>query len=170
MAYIHVYTGNGKGKTTAAMGLLLRALGAGMKVCLVQFLKVTETSELEALRRFMDQLWVKRYGSGKFVVGEPSEEDRREARQGLKEAAHAVSCGLYDLVVLDEVCVALYFKLLSVDEVMKMLQNRAPATEVVLTGRYAPKELVGKADLVTEMVEVKHYFNEGVEGRKGIEK
>lgn len=168
--YVQVYTGDGKGKTTAAIGLSMRALGAGMKVFFAQFVKGMEYSELDLLKRFGDQLIVRQYGTGCFIVREPSAADIAAAREGLAEAREAMQSGRYDLVVLDEANIATYFKLFSVEELLEAISSRSPGTEIVVTGRRADPRLIETADLVTEMREIKHYYQQGVQARTGIEK
>ncbi len=170
---VHVYTGDGKGKTTAALGLALRAAGAGMKVLFVQFAKGRHTSELAALERLADLITVRRFGREGFISGEPIDEDRACAREGLDEAKRAASSGEYGLLVLDEAAVAVKLGLFAEDELLEVIdavQAASPRTEIVVTGRAAPEGLVERADLVTEMRAVKHYFDKGVGARIGIEK
>jgi cob(I)alamin adenosyltransferase len=166
--YIHVYTGNGKGKTTAALGLSLRAAAAGKKVYIAQFVKGMHYSELDLLPSIAN-ITLKQYGRGCFIYTDPTEEDIA-ARAGLSEMARILNSGEYDLVVLDEVNIALYYGLFSFEDLKAALLQRAEQVEVVLTGRYAPQELIDMADLVTEMREIKHYYTMGVEARTGIEK
>ncbi|MBU0956622.1 MAG: cob(I)yrinic acid a,c-diamide adenosyltransferase [Spirochaetes bacterium] len=166
---VHVYTGNGKGKTTAAFGLTLRAAAAGKKVYVAQFVKGMHYSELDLVPK-LPGVQLKQYGRGCFIYNEPSPEDVQAARDGLAEVAVLLASGDFDVVVLDEANIALYYKLFSFDELWSAVAARAPQVEVVITGRYAPPELIEKADLVTEMVEVKHYYSRGVEARTGIEK
>ncbi len=165
---IQVYTGNGKGKTTAALGLALRALGSGMRVFLGQFMKCGEFGELAALRRFGDEIVVRQYGLPGFVLA-PGEEDREAAGRGLIEAGEAVASGGYDLAILDEACTAAHFGLLEPADLLDLAARKNERTELVFTGRYAPQPLIERADLVTDMVEVKHYFHAGIKARKGIE-
>ena len=167
--YIHIYTGNGKGKTTAALGLSLRAAAAGKKVFIGQFVKGMHYSELDLLPTIA-KITLKQYGRGCFIYTDPTEEDCAAARAGLSEMAQILKSGEYDLVVLDEVNIALYFGLFGLEDLKAALLQRAEQVEVVLTGRYAPQELIDMADLVTEMREIKHYYNKGVEARTGIEK
>jgi cob(I)alamin adenosyltransferase len=167
--YIHVYTGNGKGKTTAALGLALRAVGAGKKVFFAQFVKGKTYSEIEAVRKFVRGITIKQYGLGCFIVEKPTDADIRAARKGLAEITQIMASGLYELVVLDEAAIALYYNLFSVRDFLEVLKGKKSETEVIVTGRYAPPELIKMADLVTEMQEVKHYYTKGVEARKGIE-
>lgn len=166
---VQVYTGNGKGKTTAAFGLAIRAVGAGKKVFFGQFVKGKTYSEIEAIQQYVHQITIKQYGRGCFIYKDPTQEDIEAAQIGLQEMANILSAGTYDLVVMDEACIALYFKLFDVELLLMAIKNRAKHTEVVVTGRYAPEELIAMADLVTEMKEVKHYYNQGLEARKGIE-
>ena len=170
IGYVHVYTGNGKGKTTAALGLCLRAVGAGYRVYIAQFMKAGDYSELRALQRLGDQVTLEQFGSGRFVRGTPSEEDRQKARKGLQSALTALKGGGYQMVILDECLVALNQGLLSMDELQSILDLRPPAVELILTGRHAPSHVTAQADLVTEMQEVKHYFHQGIMARDGIEK
>ena len=164
--YIHVYTGNGKGKSTAAFGLAVRAVGAGLKVIIIHFLKGQEYSEHSSFRKLgIDYEF---YGTKEFIVGEPSEEVRELARNGLKRALKAFEEG-YDVVILDEVNVSVYMKVLTVEEVMKVIKAKPDDVELILTGRYAPDEFIEIADLVTEMKEVKHYYQKGIQARRGIE-
>ncbi len=168
--YIHLYTGNGKGKTTAALGLAIRAAGAGLQVWIGQFVKGREYSEHRALKRFEDCITVKRFGRTCFIKGAPEEKDFRAARDGLKEVAAVLEKGtFYDMIILDEVCIALHFNLFSVDELLDVLKVKPAQVELVITGRNAPVELIEYADLVTEMKEIKHYYKRGVQARKGIE-
>ena len=168
--YIHIYTGNGKGKTTAALGLCLRAVGAGLRVYIGQFMKAGHYSEIKALQRFGDQVTVAQYGTGRFVRGRPAEEDRQAARQGYETALAVLKGGDYQVVILDESMVALHQGLLSVAQVDRLIEACADGVELILTGRYAPQDIMDRADLVTEMRELKHYFQNGVPARTGIEK
>ena len=168
--YIQVYTGDGKGKTTAALGLALRAAGAGAKVFIAQFLKGTKSAELAALERLADLITVKQCGRGHFIVGEPEEEDIQAARAGLAEVRQIIAAGEYPLVILDEANVAVHFGLFSADELLDVVEARPDHVEVVITGRRADERIIGDADLVTEMREVKHYHAAGVQARRGIEK
>ncbi len=168
MGYVHVYTGNGKGKTTAALGLALRALGHGMKVYIAQFLKGMDYGELHSLGCF-ENVTLERFGRPRFVHGKPDEEDVKLALHGLDRSREAISSGEYDVVILDEANIAVHLGLFSVQDLLDVISKRHEKTEVILTGRYAPKELIDAADLVTEMVEVKHYYTKGVQARRGIE-
>lgn len=167
---VHVYTGNGKGKTTAALGLCLRAVGAGFRVYIAQFMKSGEYSELKALKRLGRHVTIEQFGTGRFVRGKPSEEDQRVARQGFESSKAALTSGNYQMVILDESIVALHQGLLTKEEVHTWIDLRPEAVELVLTGRDAPPDIVAKVDLVTEMCEIKHYFQNGITARVGIEK
>lgn len=167
---VEVYTGDGKGKTTAAFGLALRAVGRGLKVYVIQFIKGGfDYGELYVVDRLPD-LVLKAFGRGKFVLKKPAEaEDVGLAREAFELAKKVVADGEYDVVVLDEVNVALSLGLISLDEVLNLVMSKPVHVELVLTGRGAPAEIVEVADLVTEMREVKHPFKKGVAARKGIE-
>ena len=174
--YLHIYTGNGKGKTTAAFGLTLRAIGAGKNVYIGQFIKSMEYHEnrlVQLLEQAGDpsfgKLTIELLGRGCFITQKPQEEDVRMAHEALQHCAELLKGNEYQVVILDELCVALYFQLVSVQEVMDALKDRNPAVEVVITGRKAPQELIDLADLVTEMQEVKHYYQQGVLSRDGID-
>lgn len=168
--YVHVYTGNGKGKTTAAIGQAIRSLGAGWRVFFAQFLKAGEYSEHKALAKFSDQITIKTYGRNVFIKGEPEDEDRRLAQAAYQEIAEIVASGRYRLVVLDEANVAVNYGLITVDQILDLIDQRAEGVELVITGRYAHSRLIDRADLVTEMREVKHYFDRGIRARVGVEK
>ena len=168
--YVQVYTGDGKGKTTAAIGLAIRSLGAGWRVFVAQFLKAGEYSEHKALAKFSDHLTIKTYGRNVFIRGKPEDEDRRLAQAAYEEIAEIVVAGRHRLVILDEANVAVYYGLLSVDQILELIDRRAEGVELVITGRYAHSRLIDRADLVTEMREVKHYFHQGIKARKGVEK
>ena len=168
--YVQVYTGNGKGKTTAALGLALRATGAGMRVFIAQFVKGMDYSELWALRRLSDLITLKQYGRDCFIYRKPTHEDIVAARQGLEEVREAICSGSYPLVILDEANIATYYGLFSVDELLALFDARPDNVELVVTGRYADERVIEKADLVTEMREVKHYYQHGVQSRAGIER
>ncbi|HNX42851.1 MAG TPA: cob(I)yrinic acid a,c-diamide adenosyltransferase [Bacteroidales bacterium] len=166
--YVHLYTGDGKGKTTAAFGLSIRAAGAGKKVFIAQFVKGMKYSELKALER-IPEIEVRQYGLKCFIISQPTEADFQAARRGLKEITKLIIGNKYDVVVLDEICIALYYNLIGLEEVLKLIEKKPLPMELVLTGRNAPEALVERAELVTEMKEIKHYYNEGVEARRGIE-
>ena len=167
--YIHVYTGDGKGKTTAALGLALRAAGAGKRIFIAQFVKGMHYSELESLKRFEQKITLRQYGRDCFIKHDPVDEDIVLARKGLEESAEAISSGEYDLIILDEASIAVHYNLFTTEELIEVINLRHEDTEIVITGRKAPAELISIADLVTEMKEVKHYYQRGVQARKGIE-
>ena len=168
-AYIQVYTGNGKGKTTAALGLALRACGAGKKVFIGQFIKGKHYSELDSIKNHLKDIQIKQYGLDCFIVNEPEEKDFMAAQNGLMEMSEIIKSGDYDLVIMDELNIALYYKLIDLEAVLDILRSKPEHVEIVITGRYAPNEIIEIADLVTEMKEVKHYFTKGVDARLGIE-
>ena len=166
---VQVYTGSGKGKTGAAFGLALRAIGRGLRVCVVQFIKGGfDYGESYVVGR-LPLLEMAAYGRGKFVTERPTAEDVAEAKKAFDHAKAAIQNGKFDIVILDEVNVAMHLSLLSVSDLIEVLKKRPPQVEVVLTGRYAPEEIVNMADLVTEMREIKHPFAQGIKARKGIE-
>jgi cob(I)alamin adenosyltransferase len=167
---VQVYTGDGKGKTSAALGLALRAVGRGLKVYVIQFIKGGfDYGELHAVQQFAN-LKLKAFGRGRFITEKPpKEEDVRLAMEAFELAEKVVANGEYDIVVLDEVNVALGLKLIDVDDVVRLVKSKPNHVELVLTGRNAPAEIIELADLVTEMKEVKHPFKKGVPPRKGIE-
>ena len=168
--YVQVYTGNGKGKTTAAIGLTVRALGAGMKVFFAQFIKGGRYSEIDMLERMGgDALLCKQYGLGCFITREAVEEDKRAARAGIEDVGRAMLSGEYQLIVLDEANVAVKIGLLETDDLIRLIDQKPPMVELLFTGRGAPEELIMRADLVTEMTEIKHYYKSGVMARRGIE-
>jgi len=167
--YIQVYTGNGKGKTTAAFGLALRAAGAGKKVFIAQFVKGQEYSEIFAIREFLSPVTVKQYGLDCFIVSTPTQADIDIARKGLDEASAVIMSGEYDVVILDEANIAVFYNLFTPAELIDVLKYKPEAVEIIITGRYACPEIIEIADLVTEMKEVKHYYTQGVQARKGIE-
>jgi cob(I)alamin adenosyltransferase len=168
--YVQVYTGNGKGKTTAALGLALRAAGAGLKVFIAQFIKKGQYSEHRALGRFTDLITVRQFGDGFILKDGPMEKDIAAARSGLQEIRDAIRSGSYDMVIVDEVNVALYYHLIDIDEVLAWIHEKPAGVELVLTGRNADQRVIAEADLVTEMQEIKHYYAAGVKARIGIEK
>jgi len=166
--YIQIYTGNGKGKTTAALGLSLRAVCAGRKVFFGQFLKGMNYSELDA-GKYLPGFDLQQFGTDSFIFEKPGQEDIDANREGLERAEEVLVSGEYDIVVLDEVNLAVHYGMFTVAELIAVLDKRDLKVEVVLTGRYAHISLIEKADLVTEMKEIKHYYNDGVMAREGIE-
>ncbi|NMA55514.1 MAG: cob(I)yrinic acid a,c-diamide adenosyltransferase [Firmicutes bacterium] len=189
--YVHIYTGDGKGKTTAAIGLAIRALGAGKKVLFLQFMKQPTYSEHKILTKLSPQLELVTLGKPYFVArsdqispeqasamneqvvvfdpGHPPADYTALIEKGLNQARNALINQSHDLVVMDELCVALHLGLADLQHVLSILKERQRSVEVVITGRGAPTQLIDVADLVTEMREIKHYFNLGVPARLGIE-
>lgn len=167
---VHVYTGDGKGKTTAALGLSIRAAGAGLRVFMAQFIKADEYSEIKALKRFSDLITVEQFGLGGFIGGNPSAGDIEAAQKGVARVKDIISSGRYDVVVLDEANVAVKYKLFSEQDLLDIIDAKSKNLELIITGRGASAKIIEKADLVTEMKAVKHYFRNGVEARFGIEK
>ena len=167
--YIHVYTGNGKGKTTAALGLGLRAVGAGLKVHMVQFMKGRRYSEIDAIKN-LSNFTISQFGRDEFVNKEkPEKIDIDLAQKGLAYSKDVIKSGKYDLVILDEINVAVDYKLISLEDVLNLIKEKPKKLELVLTGRYAHQEIVKISDVVTEMLEIKHPYQKGVNCRKGID-
>jgi cob(I)alamin adenosyltransferase len=167
---VQVYTGNGKGKSSASFGLALRAVGRGLKVYIVQFIKGGfDYGELYVVDK-LPGLTLRAFGRGRFVSEKkPDKVDVDLAGQALETAREAVMKGEADIVVLDEINVALNLRLISVEEVLELIKKKPEHVELVLTGRNAPREIIQAADLVTEMIEIKHPYNAGFKARKGIE-
>jgi len=166
-----VYTGNGKGKTSAALGLALRAIGWGFKVHMIQFIKGGDFKygELHIIKQLPD-FKLKAFGRGRYITEHPPlEEDVKLAEKALKFARKIADSGEYDIVILDEINVALHLKLIKTNEVIELIRNKPKHVELILTGRYAPSKVIEAADLVTEMREIKHPYAQGTLGRKGIE-
>lgn len=169
--FVQIYTGDGKGKTTAALGQALRAAGSGLKTLIVQFMKNCPYGEIHSLSLLSDWITIEQYGNDMFVLERklPADDDIRLAQEALQQARKAMVSGKYDIVILDEICVAIHYNLLKLAEVLHLLSDKPEHVELILTGRYCPGELLEKADLVTEMKEIKHYYQKGVSARKGIE-
>lgn len=168
-ACVHVYTGNGKGKTTAALGLAMRATGHGLRVYMIQFMKGRiNYGELETAK-LIPNFTIKQFGRPDFVSKEqPDPEDIKLAQEGFNHAKDIIFSDEYDIVILDEINVAMDFTLLSSAPVLSLLEERPPSVELILTGRNCPREIVKVADYVTEMLEIKHPYTEGTMARKGI--
>lgn len=167
---IQVYTGNGKGKTTASLGLALRALGHDMKVCIIQFMKGSDDYGEIMMAGKLSNLTVKQFGRKEFVDREnPEPSDFEYASKGLSFAKDAIKNGLYNIVILDEINVAIDFKLVRLSDVLSLIGEKPADIELIVTGRNAPQELIDIADLVTEMKEIKHPYTSGIPSRKGIE-
>ncbi|MFO7667003.1 MAG: cob(I)yrinic acid a,c-diamide adenosyltransferase [Desulfobacterales bacterium] len=168
--YVQVYTGDGKGKTTAAIGLSVRAAGAGLKVYIAQFIKMGDYSEIKALKKFSGLITVEQFGLGRFIKGKPSKEDIDAARAGIKKVKSLMESSGYDIIILEEANVAAKCGLISVNDILDLISLKPDNMELVITGRGAAPEVIEKADLVTEMKDIKHYFQKGVQARIGIEK
>jgi len=168
--YVHVYTGDGKGKTTAALGLALRAAGAGFNVFIAQFIKGLHYAELDALAPLADRIAIRQFGRGCFICRDPDPEDLAAARRGLDEVRAILRAGRHRVVILDEANVAVSCGLFPVEELVAVIEERPAAVELVVTGRNALPQVLERADLVTEMREVKHYYRRGVLARAGIDK
>ena len=167
---MHVLTGDGKGKTTAAIGLAIRAAGAGLSVFMGQFIKKGVYSEIKALKRFNDLITVEQFGRGRFIRNDPEPEDLQAAQRGLDRLHQIMGDDTHDVVILDEANVAVKLGLITIEQLLDLIAARPRGMEVVVTGRYAHSRLVETADLVTEMSAVKHYFTQGIPAREGIEK
>lgn len=169
--YIQIYTGNGKGKSTAAIGQAIRAAGFGLKTFIIQFMKEYPYNEIKALEKLNGWIDIVQCGKDDYVYKRelPPSNEITKASNGLNDAKEKMLSGKYDLIILDEICVAIYFKLFSTEEVLEFVKYKPDNVELILTGRYCPQELINAADLVTEMTEVKHYYQKGVLARKGIE-
>jgi len=168
---IQVYTGDGKGKTTAALGLALRAVGHGLKVLIIQFMKSNaEYGEWESARKLSPYLTIKPVGRSNFVSDmHPEPIDFQYAQEGFSAAKRGIESKEFDMVILDEINLAIHFGLVSLSDLLKLIDSKPETMELILTGRNARPEIMEKADLVTEMVERKHYFKKGIKARKGIE-
>lgn len=167
--FVQVYTGNGKGKTTASLGLAIRAAGAGLTVYIGQFLKQGDYSEINALNKF-DNITVEQFGMGRFVKGKPSPEDMIAGKNGYDKLCKILKEGAHDVVIAEEANVAVTCNLFSEKELLSMINTKPDHVELVITGRGARQTVIEKADLVTEMKEIKHYYKNGVKARVGIEK
>ena len=169
--YIQIYTGNGKGKSTAAIGQAVRAAGCGLRTYIVQFMKEFPYSEIKSLKHLKEWITIKQFCGDEFVYKKepPDNIEMDKAQRGLASAKAKMLSGKYDIIILDEVCVSIYFGLFSDEEILTFIKQKPDNVELILTGRYCPDKLLDKADLVTEMNEVKHYYQDGVTSRKGIE-
>ena len=167
--FIHIYTGNGKGKTTAAIGFGIRATGEGLKVYMIQFMKGRRYSEIDALEK-MKNFTVVQFGRDEFVSKEnPEQIDIDLARKGFEHAKEIIKNGEHDLIILDEINVAVDFKLIPLKDVLKLMNEKPEKVELVLTGRYVHPDMVKQADLVSEILEIKHPYQNGIQSRKGID-
>jgi cob(I)alamin adenosyltransferase len=170
--YFQVYTGCGKGKTTAAFGLALRAAGNGFSVYIGQFMKAQVCGEHRAMKKFKKLVTIEQFGRKRFIMKDriPSDADKEAAREGLEKVRQAIHSGKHNIVIMDEINMAVAFNLLDLAEVLEVILGRPDDVELIATGREAPEEFKKHADLVSEIKEVKHYFKKGVQARKGIEK
>ncbi len=167
---VYVITGNGKGKTTAALGQALRAIGHGRKVFMIQFMKGRKYGEVLAVEKHLPHFTIRQCGLDSFVMRDhPAPVDIELAGQGLNLAKEAIAGGEYDMVILDEINVALDFNLIALQEVLELIKRRPPAVDLVLTGRYAPAEILAAADTVSEVQEIKHHYARGMKERAGME-
>ncbi len=166
---IQVYYGNGKGKTTAALGQALRAAGRDKRTLIVQFMKKWDYGELHSIEQ-VPQITIKNYGTKDFVYkGKANEVDYQEAEKAFTEGVQGAQSGQYDLVIFDELNVAVDFELLKIERVIAFLEEKPEEVEIIITGRNAPQEIIDRSDLVTEMKEIKHPYQKGVQARIGIE-
>jgi len=168
--YVHLYYGEGKGKTTAALGLTFRAVGAGLKVAFFQFFKPGTSSEVKILKKFYPQVLYLNFHRGSFVSGKPSNDLIEEISRGWKTVLDVAERNEYQVLVLDELTYALNWNIIPEEDLLFFLRKKPKALEVVITGRYAPERLICEVDLATEMKQIKHYFEKGVLARVGIEK
>jgi len=170
--YVHVYTGNGKGKTTAALGLAFRAMGRGMRSYIAQFMKGTAYGELEAAAQVAPWITIEQFGRDiRDCINEKyADTDIAMARSGLLRAEQEMLSGMYRVVILDEVNIASYYNLVTISEILRFIKIKPPEVELILTGRYASDEVLKAAELVSEVVEIKHYFQQGILARDGIER
>jgi len=165
---LQVYTGAGKGKTTASLGLALRASGAGLKVYIGQFIKKGCYSEVKLLRKIKN-ITLEQYGRGCFIKAKPTDLDQKLAEAGLAKAAKAILSGKYQMVILDEINIVLSLGILNLNDVINIVKDAPKKLELIFTGRNAPLKIIEIADLVSEIMDKKHYYKSGVKARKGIE-
>jgi cob(I)alamin adenosyltransferase len=165
-----VITGNGKGKTTSAFGQALRAIGQGFKVLVIQFMKGRQYGEFKAAKKYLPGITVRLCGLDSFVMRDnPAAVDIELAQKGLKAAKQAINSGKYNMVILDEINVALDFKLIDLNDVIELIKNKPVGLDLILTGRYAPAQIIKLADTVSEIKEIKHHYQAGIKDRAGIE-
>lgn len=169
--FVQIYTGNGKGKSTAAIGQAVRAAGFGLKTYIAQFMKEYNYNELISLKYLSEWITIEQFGGDEFVYKKelPGGEELAKAQKGLLTAREKMLSGDYDIIILDEAIVAIYFKLIRTEEIIEFIKQKPENVELILTGRYCPVELIKLANLVTEMKEVKHYYQKGIISRRGIE-
>ncbi|MCF8025698.1 MAG: cob(I)yrinic acid a,c-diamide adenosyltransferase [Desulfobacteraceae bacterium] len=166
---VEVFTGNGKGKTTAAMGVAIQAAGKNLQVFILQFNKKGDYSEIKALKHLSEWIQIEQFGLGRFTWGKPESEDIQAAREGLKRAKEIIFSDQYDLVILDEANVAVKYGLIPEQELVNLVVNKPPRLNLLITGRYVSSKIVSLADSVTEFKVRKHYMEKGVPAREGIE-
>lgn len=169
--FVQIYTGNGKGKSTAAIGQAVRAAGYDLKTYIAQFMKEYPYNELISLKHLSEWITIEQFGGDEFVYKKelPGKVELDKAKKGLQTAKEKMLSGDYDLIILDEAIVAIYFKLIKTKDLIEIINAKPENLELILTGRYCPDELIDLADLVTEMKELKHYYQKGVTSRRGIE-
>lgn len=167
---VRVFTGDGKGKTTAALGLAIRAAGSGLKVFIAQFIKSHDYSEIKALKRFSDLITVEQHGLGRFIEKKQTTADIEAARRGLEKVKRIISSGEHNVIILDEANVAVKLSLLTEQDLFDVMAAKPKDIELIITGRYATPKIIQKADRVTEFKAIKHYYQKGVKARVGIEK
>jgi len=169
--FIQIYTGNGKGKSTAAIGQAVRAAGFGLKTYIAQFMKEYPYNELNSLKYLSEWITIEQFCGDDFVYKKqpPGKDEIDKARRGLAKAKSKMLSGKFDIIILDEVCVSIYFGLFSDEEILTFMKQKPDKVELILTGRYCPDNILEKADLVTEMKEIKHYYQDGIKSRQGIE-
>lgn len=167
---VMVITGNGKGKTTSAFGQALRAVGQGYRICIIQFMKGRKYGEVKAAEKYLPDITYYQFGLDSFVMRDnPAPVDVEYARQGFEKAKEICSSGKYDMVILDEINVAVDFNLIPEEELLELINTKPAELDLILTGRYAPEKLKEIADLVSEVTEIKHHYNAGIKDRAGIE-
>ena len=169
--FIQIYTGNGKGKSTAALGQAVRAAGAGLSSYIIQFMKDYPYSESDSLKLLSQWITVEKVGTDDYVFRKepPPEYEIKKAKIALEEAKEKMLSGNYSLVILDEILVAIYFGLFTAEDVLPFFELKPENVELILTGRYCPQVFIDRADLVTEMNEIKHYYQKGILSRPGID-
>jgi len=169
--FVQIYTGNGKGKSTAAIGQAVRAAGFGLKTYIAQFMKEYPYNELISLKHLSEWIMIEQFCGDEFVYKKelPDQEELDKAKRGLESAREKMLSSDFDIIILDEAIVAIYFKLIRTEELIEFIKIKPVGVELILTGRYCPEELIELADLVTEMKEVKHYYQKGITSRRGIE-
>ena len=166
---IHVYTGNGKGKTTAALGLALRAAGHDMKICIIMFLKGRSKYGEKNIIDKINNIEIYAYGEDDLIIGNPTSKDFKEAEEAFNHARHAITSKKYDIVILDELTHAINLGLIQLNDVMELINEKPIELELIITGRNSPSELLNIADYITEFIEKKHPYRKGIKARKGIE-